>query len=86
MEAFKKAYFRKVVDKAQNSGIKPVTVNGKVYSTFEELKAGFAEAVEKDLKKSRVDERATKDFKYAVFTQLLKNTNSFIDENSIWGS
>ncbi len=26
-----------------------------------------------------------KDFKYAVFTQLLKNTNSFMD-NSIWGS
>ncbi|MBF1707496.1 MAG: hypothetical protein HXO91_02935, partial [Streptococcus sanguinis] len=46
----------------------------------------FAEAVDKDLKKSRVDERATKDFKYAVFTQLLKNTNSFMDENSIWGS
>jgi len=63
-----------------------VTVNGKVYSTYEELKAGFAEAVEKDLKKARVDERATKDFKYAVFTQLLKNTNSFMDENSIWGS
>jgi len=86
MEAFKKAYFRKVVDKAQSSGIKPVTVNGKVYHTYEELKAGFAEAVDKDLKKSRVDERATKDFKYAVFTQLLKNTNSFMDENSIWGS
>ena len=86
MEAFKKAYFRKVVDKAQSSGIKPVTVNGKVYRSYEELKAGFAEAVDKDLKKSRVDERATKDFKYAVFTQLLKNTNSFMDENSIWGS
>ena len=56
------------------------------YHAFEELKAGFAEAVDKDLKKSRVDERATKDFKYAVFTQLLKNTNSFMDENSIWGS
>jgi len=63
-----------------------VTVNGKVYHTYEELKAGFAEAVDKDLKKARVDERATKDFKYAVFTQLLKNTNSFMDENSIWGS
>ena len=86
MEAFKKAYFRQVAEKAQNLGIKPVTVNGKVYSTFEELKAGFAEAVDKDLKKARVDERATKDFKYAVFTQLLKNTNSFMDENSIWGS
>ncbi len=68
MEAFKN-YFRKVVDK-RASGIKPVTVNGKVYHTYEELKAGFAEAVDKDLKKSRVDERAAKDFKYAVFTQL----------------
>ncbi len=74
------------MDKAQTSGIKPVTVNGKVYHTYEELKAGFAEAVDKDLKESLSMNEQLRDFKYAAFTQLLKNTNSFMDENSIWGS
>ncbi|KXT83652.1 hypothetical protein STRDD11_01366 [Streptococcus sp. DD11] len=84
MEAFKKAYFKKVVDKTKASGIKPVTINGKVYSSYEELKTGFAEAVQKDLAKNRLDEQITRNFKYAVFSQLLQKTNSFMDETSIW--
>lgn len=57
MEAFKKGYFKKVVEELKTKGIRPVTINQKTYSTFEELQEGFKQAVERDLKKNQLDER-----------------------------
>ncbi|MDS2252205.1 ZmpA/ZmpB/ZmpC family metallo-endopeptidase [Streptococcus pneumoniae] len=77
MEAFKKGYFKKVVEELKTKGIRPVTINQKTYSTFEELQEGFKQAVERDLKKNQLDERETRNFKFQVFRQLLQQTNSF---------
>ncbi|HEW2782962.1 TPA: LPXTG cell wall anchor domain-containing protein [Streptococcus pneumoniae] len=77
MEAFKKGYFKKVVGELKTKGIRPVTINQKTYSTFEELQEGFNQAVERDLKKNQLDERETRNFKFQVFRQLLQQTDSF---------
>lgn len=77
MEAFKKGYFKKVVEELKTKGIRPVTINQKTYSTFEELQEGFKQAVERDLKKNQLDERETRNFKFQVFRQLLQQTDSF---------
>ncbi|VML66817.1 zinc metalloproteinase ZmpB [Streptococcus pneumoniae] len=77
MEEFKKGYFKKVIEELKAKGIRPVTINQKTYSTFEELQEGFKQAVERDLKNNQLDEHETKNFKFQVFSQLLQQTDSF---------
>ncbi|KXU14393.1 Zinc metalloprotease zmpB precursor [Streptococcus oralis] len=77
MEAFKKAYFAKVVNQLKEKGIRSVVIRQKEYSSFDELLEGFKEAVQKDLAKSQFNEQETRNFKFEVFRQLLQQTDSF---------
>ena len=79
LEAWKKAYFKEVVDKAK-AGFNPVTVDGTTYSSYEDLKNAFAAAVEKDkatLKNGSVKSDNTVALKEKIYKKLLQQTNSF---------
>lgn len=79
LEAWKKAYFKEVVDKAK-AGFNPVTIDGTTYSSYDELKNAFAAAVEKDkatLKNGSVKFDNTVSLKEKLFKKLLQQTNSF---------
>lgn len=79
LEDWKKEYFKEVVDKAK-AGFNPVTIDGTTYSSYEDLKNAFAEAVEKDkatLKNGSVKFDNTVSLKEKLFKKLLQQTNSF---------
>ncbi len=79
LEAWKKAYFKEVVDKAK-AGFNPVTIDGTTYSSYDDLKNAFAAAVDKDkatLKNGSVKFDNTVSLKEKIFKKLLQQTNSF---------
>ncbi len=79
LEDWKKEYFKEVVDKAK-AGFKPVTIDGTTYSSYDDLKRAFAEAVEKDkstLSNGSVKFDNTISLKEKIFKKLLQQTNSF---------
>ena len=79
LEDWKKAYFKEVVDKAK-AGFNPVTIDGTTYSSYDDLKNAFAEAVEKDkatLKNGSVKFDNTVTLKEKLYKKLLQQTNSF---------
>ena len=79
LEDWKKAYFKEVVDKAK-AGFNPVTIDGTTYSSYDDLKRAFAEAVEKDkatLKNGSVKSDNTVALKEKIYKKLLQQTNSF---------
>ncbi len=79
LEAWKKEYFKEVVDKAK-AGFNPVTIDGTTYSSYDELKNAFAAAVEKDkatLKNGSVKFDNTVSLKEKLYKKLLQQTNSF---------
>ncbi len=79
LEAWKKEYFKEVVDKAK-AGFNPVTIDGTTYSSYEDLKNAFAAAVDKDkatLKNGSVKFDNTVSLKEKIFKKLLQQTNSF---------
>ena len=79
LEDWKKAYFKEVVDKAK-AGFNPVTIDGTTYSSYDDLKRAFAEAVEKDkstLSNGSVKFDNTVSLKEKLFKKLLQQTNSF---------
>ena len=79
LEAWKKAYFKEVVDKAK-AGFNPVTIDGTTYSSYDDLKQAFSAAVDKDkatLKNGSVKFDNTVSLKEKLFKKLLQQTNSF---------
>ena len=79
LEDWKKAYFKEVVDKAK-AGFNPVTIDGTTYSSYDDLKRAFAEAVDKDkatLKNGSVKSDNTVALKEKIYKKLLQQTNSF---------
>ena len=79
LEAWKKEYFKEVVDKAK-AGFNPVTIDGTTYSSYDDLKNAFAAAVDKDkatLKNGSVKFDNTVSLKEKLFKKLLQQTNSF---------
>ena len=84
LEEWKKAYFKEVVDKAK-SGFNPVTIDGTTYSSYDDLKRAFAEAVEKDKATLKTDKNGNKSvstnntvtLKEKLYKKLLQQTNSF---------
>ena len=79
LEDWKKAYFKEVVDKAK-AGFNPVTIDGTTYSSYDDLKRAFAEAVEKDkatLSNGSVKSDNTVTLKEKLYKKLLQQTNSF---------
>ena len=79
LEAWKKEYFKEVVDKAK-AGFNPVTIDGTTYSSYDDLKQAFSAAVDKDkatLKNGSVKFDNTVSLKEKLFKKLLQQTNSF---------
>lgn len=79
LEDWKKEYFKEVVDKAK-AGFNPITIDGTTYSSYDDLKRAFAEAVEKDkstLSNGSVKFDNTVSLKEKIFKKLLQQTNSF---------
>ena len=84
LEDWKKAYFKEVVDKAK-AGFNPVTIDGTTYSSYDDLKRAFAEAVEKDKATLKTDKNGNKSvstnntvtLKEKIYKKLLQQTNSF---------
>ena len=79
LEDWKKAYFNEVVTSAKN-GMQAIEVDGKTYSSYEDLKRAFAEAVDKDkatLSKGSVKFDNTVSLKEKLFKKLLQQTDSF---------
>ena len=79
LEEWKKEYFREVVEKAK-AGFNPVTIDGTTYSSYDDLKNAFAEAVDKDkatLNNGSVKFDNTVSLKEKLFKKLLQQTNSF---------
>lgn len=79
LEDWKKEYFKEVVDKAK-AGFNSVTIDGTTYSSYDDLKRAFAEAVEKDkstLSNGSVKFDNTVSLKEKIFKKLLQQTNSF---------
>ena len=84
LEAWKKAYFKEVVDKAK-AGFNPVTIDGTTYSSYDDLKQAFADAVEKDKATLKTDKNGNKSvstnntvtLKEKLYKKLLQQTNSF---------
>ena len=84
LEDWKKAYFKEVVDKAK-AGFNPVTIDGTTYSSYEDLKRAFADAVEKDKATLKTDKNGNKSvstnntvtLKEKLYKKLLQQTNSF---------
>ena len=79
LEAWKKEYFKEVVDKAK-VGFNPVTIDGTTYSSYDDLKQAFSAAVDKDkatLKNGSVKFDNTVALKEKLYKKLLQQTNSF---------
>ncbi|MDI2139093.1 ZmpA/ZmpB/ZmpC family metallo-endopeptidase [Streptococcus hohhotensis] len=79
LEAWKKEYFKEVVDKAK-AGFNPVTIDGTTYSSYDDLKQAFSAAVDKDkatLKNGSVKFDNTVALKEKLYKKLLQQTNSF---------
>ena len=79
LEAWKKEYFKEVVDKAK-AGFNPVTIDGTTYSSYDDLKNAFVAAVDKDkatLNNGSVKFDNTVSLKEKIFKKLLQQTNSF---------
>ena len=79
LEEWKKAYFNEVVTGAKN-GMQAIEVDGTTYSTYEDLKRAFAEAVDKDkatLSNGSVKFDNTVALKEKIFKKLLQQTDSF---------
>lgn len=79
LEDWKKAYFNEVVTSAKN-GMQAIEVDGKTYSSYEDLKRAFAEAVDKDkatLSNGSVKFDNTVALKEKIFKKLLQQTDSF---------
>lgn len=79
LEEWKKAYFNEVVTSAKN-GMQAIDIDGKTYSSYEDLKRAFAEAVDKDkatLSNGSVKFDNTVSLKEKVFKKLLQQTDSF---------
>lgn len=79
LEDWKKAYFNEVVTSAKN-GMQAIDIDGKTYSSYEDLKQAFATAVEKDqasLKNGSVKFDHTVALKEKIFKKLLQQTDSF---------
>ena len=79
LEDWKKAYFNEVVTSAKN-GMQAIDIDGKTYSSYEDLKQAFATAVEKDqasLKNASVKFDNTVALKEKIFKKLLQQTDSF---------
>ena len=84
LEAWKKAYFKEVVDKAK-AGFNPVTIDGTTYSSYNDLKQAFAAAVDKDKATLKTDKNGNKSvstnntvtLKEKLYKKLLQQTNSF---------
>ena len=79
LEDWKKAYFNEVVTSAKN-GMQAIDIDGKTYSSYEDLKQAFATAVEKDqasLKNGSVKFDNTVALKEKIFKKLLQQTDSF---------
>ena len=79
LEDWKKAYFNEVGTSAKN-GMQAIEVDGTTYSTYEDLKRAFAEAVDKDkatLSNGSVKFDNTVSLKEKVFKKLLQQTDSF---------
>ena len=84
LEAWKKAYFKEVVDKAK-AGFNPVTIDGTTYSSYDDLKNAFAAAVDKDKATLKTDKNGNKSvstnntvtLKEKLYKKLLQQTNSF---------
>ncbi|VED66925.1 MULTISPECIES: ZmpA/ZmpB/ZmpC family metallo-endopeptidase [Streptococcus] len=79
LEDWKKAYFNEVVTSAKN-GIQAIDIDGKTYTSYEDLKRAFAEAVDKDqatLSNGAVKFVNTVSLKEKIFKKLLQQTDSF---------
>ena len=79
LEDWKKAYFNEVVTSAKH-GMQAIDIDGKTYSSYEDLKRAFAEAVDKDkatLSNGSVKFDNTLALKEKVFKKLLQQTDSF---------
>ncbi len=84
LEAWKKEYFKEVVDKAK-AGFNPVTIDGTTYSSYDDLKNAFAAAVDKDKATLKTDKNGNKSvstnntvtLKEKLYKKLLQQTNSF---------
>ena len=79
LEDWKKAYFNEVVTSAKN-GLQAIDIDGKTYTSYEDLKRAFAEAVDKDkatLSNGSVKFDNTVSLKEKVFKKLLQETDSF---------
>ena len=79
LEAWKKEYFKEVVNKAK-AGFNPVTIDGTTYSSYDDLKQAFSAAVDKDkatLKNGSVKFDNTLSLKEKLYKKLLQQTNSF---------
>ena len=84
LEAFKKAYFKEVKDKASH-GLTTVTIDGTTVSSYDDLLALFKAAVAKDAASLKTDNNGNKSvstshttkLKEAVYKKLLQETDSF---------
>ena len=84
LEAFKKAYFKEVKEKASH-GLTTVTVDGTSVSSYDDLLALFKAAVAKDAASLKTDNNGNKSvstshttkLKEAVYKKLLQETDSF---------
>ena len=79
LEDWKKAYFNEVVTNAKN-GLQAIDIDGKTYTSYEDLKRAFAEAVDKDkatLSNGSVKFDNTVSLKEKIFKKLLQQTDSF---------
>lgn len=74
LEAWKKAWYKEVYDKAQN-GFVEIEIDGEKISTYARLKELFNEAVEKDLQGNKFDN--TVRLKEKVYKQLLQKSDGF---------
>ena len=84
LEAFKKAYFKEVKDKASH-GLTTVAIDGTTISSYDDLLALFKAAVAKDAATIKTDNKGNKSvstshttkLKEAVYKKLLQETDSF---------
>ena len=84
LEAFKKAYFKEVKDKASH-GVTTVAIDGTTVSSYDDLLALFKAAVAKDAATIKTDNKGNKSvstshttkLKEAVYKKLLQETDSF---------
>ena len=84
LEAFKKAYFKEVKDKASH-GLTTVAIDGTTVNSYDDLLALFKAAVAKDAASIKTDNKGNKSvstshttkLKEAVYKKLLQETDSF---------